>query len=175
MKKAFTLIELVIIIVVVGILAAAITPRLDKNPMIEAADQIASHIEYTKHLAMMNNNYVPTNPNWRSEQWAIVFNETGYSIQKLATTTPTYATNPSSPERHLDQTETPSLNLAKKYDMAPIAPITISFDSYGRPYVDGAKLDGTTDQVISITNNAGIKAEIAITPMTGMVKRQEWK
>ena len=49
MINAFTLIELVFVIVVVGVLAAAIIPRIQTNPVKEAAIQLLSHIRNTQH------------------------------------------------------------------------------------------------------------------------------
>ena len=45
-KRAFTMIELIFVIVVVGILAAMIMPRLERNGAKEAATQLLTHIRY---------------------------------------------------------------------------------------------------------------------------------
>jgi len=58
-KSAFTMIELILVIVVLGILAALAMPRVDRDSRQEAADNILSAIRYTQHLALMDNK---TNP-----------------------------------------------------------------------------------------------------------------
>ena len=64
MLNAFTLIELVFVIVVVGVLAAAIIPRIQTNPVKEAAIQLLSHIRYTQHLAMVDDKYNSNDSAW---------------------------------------------------------------------------------------------------------------
>ena len=54
MKKAFTMLELVVVIVVIGIIAVAALPRINDDHIAEAADQVMSHIRYTQHLAMQD-------------------------------------------------------------------------------------------------------------------------
>lgn len=56
-KKAFTLLELVFVIIVIGILAVLAMPNFDRQPLQEAAEQIASHIRYTQHLAMVDDKF----------------------------------------------------------------------------------------------------------------------
>lgn len=98
MKKAFTMIELVIVIVVIGIIAMVTIPKYDQNRVLIAAQQIASHIRYAQHLAMIDNrtNLIakptplpPTDPSgdqWWRERWTIAFTQNtnggrwGYSI-----------------------------------------------------------------------------------------------
>lgn len=90
MKKAFTMIELVIVIVVIGIIAMVTIPKYDQNRVLIAAQQIASHIRYAQHLAMIDNRTnLTTDPNgdqWWRERWTIAFtrningNRWGYSI-----------------------------------------------------------------------------------------------
>lgn len=98
MKKAFTMIELVIVIVVIGIIAMVAIPKYDQNRVLIAAQQIASHIRYAQHLAMIDNrtNLIAkpaplpaTDPNgdqWWRERWTIAFTQNtnggkwGYSI-----------------------------------------------------------------------------------------------
>lgn len=73
MKKAFTMIELIFVIVVAGILAAMALPRVDSNNLNEAADQIVSHIRYTQHLAMQDNKFNPNDQFWYKGRWEIRF------------------------------------------------------------------------------------------------------
>ena len=73
MKKAFTMIELVFILVVIGILAAAIIPRMQTHPVHEAAIQLVSHIRYTQHLALIDDKYDASDPNWFKKRWQIAF------------------------------------------------------------------------------------------------------
>ena len=79
-KKAFTMIELVFVIVVVGILAAIMIPKLNRNASREAANQILTHIRYTQHLAMQDDkyeNFVSDNPvRWFRMRWGVAINNT---------------------------------------------------------------------------------------------------
>ena len=59
MKKAFTMLELVFVIVIVGILSIVAASSFQRNTLREAADQVVSHIRYTQHLAMMDDKFVP--------------------------------------------------------------------------------------------------------------------
>ena len=56
-RLAFTMLELVFVIVVIGILAALAMPNLSTSPLQQAAEEIAGHIRYTQHLAMMEDKY----------------------------------------------------------------------------------------------------------------------
>ena len=60
--KAFTMIELIIVIVVAGILAGVMIPRLERNTLIEATQQVVKSLQYTQHLAMNNDIYDATDP-----------------------------------------------------------------------------------------------------------------
>ena len=71
MKKAFTMIELVFVIVVIGILSAIMIPRMRTNPLQEAAIQLVSHIRYTQHLAMVDDKFDLTDPNWFKGRWML--------------------------------------------------------------------------------------------------------
>ncbi|WP_103615632.1 pilus assembly FimT family protein [Campylobacter concisus] len=79
-KRAFTMIELVFVIVVVGILAAIMIPKLNRNASREAANQILTHIRYTQHLAMQDDKYENFISNqskpWFKTRWGITFNKT---------------------------------------------------------------------------------------------------
>jgi type II secretory pathway pseudopilin PulG len=77
--------ELVFVIVVVGILAAVLVPRMQDSRLREGADQIVSHIRYTQHLAMIDDKFDPADAVWYRKRWQILFeqnanNEWTYTI-----------------------------------------------------------------------------------------------
>ncbi|WP_297936387.1 prepilin-type N-terminal cleavage/methylation domain-containing protein, partial [uncultured Campylobacter sp.] len=78
MKKAFTMLELVVVIVVIGIIAAAALPRINDDHIAEAADQVMSHIRYTQHLAMQDSKFDPTDANWFRKRWSITFTRASF-------------------------------------------------------------------------------------------------
>mgnify|MGYP002640987218 FL=1 len=82
-QSAFTLLELVFVIVVTGILAAVIISNTRTNPVQEAAIQLVNHIRYTQHLAMMDDKF-DVDDKWYEERWQVRFTsdgiaETGYT------------------------------------------------------------------------------------------------
>lgn len=68
-RPAFTMIELVLVIVVLGILAALAMPRLERDIKQEAADSILSNIRYTQHLALTDNKHRFNHPDWQRAFW----------------------------------------------------------------------------------------------------------
>ncbi len=73
MKRGFTLIELVFVIVIIGVLSAILAPRFDRPSITEATHQLVSHIRYTQHLAMMDNKFDPIVGGWQRQRWNISF------------------------------------------------------------------------------------------------------
>ncbi|DAB27429.1 MAG: N-terminal methylation [Sulfurimonas sp. RIFOXYD12_FULL_33_39] len=73
MKKAFTMMEVIIVIVVIGILAAVVIPRSGSNKLAEAATQVVSHIRYTQHLAIVDGKFNGSDSNWYKNRWQIIF------------------------------------------------------------------------------------------------------
>jgi Tfp pilus assembly protein FimT len=69
------MIELVFVIVVIGIITAVMLPRIDRDNVYEAAQQVISHIKYTQHLAMIDNKFDDTDPLWYEEMWQIRFQD----------------------------------------------------------------------------------------------------
>ncbi len=68
-KPAFTMIELVMVIVVLGILAAMALPRMERDLRQEAGDNILSAIRYTQHMALMDDVTDPRNSDWQKSFW----------------------------------------------------------------------------------------------------------
>jgi len=77
MKKAFTLLELVFVIVIIGILAAVIIPSTKTNPIREASIQLLADIRYTQHLAMVDDRFDVNDAGWYHELWQINFTTGG--------------------------------------------------------------------------------------------------
>ena len=191
--RAFTMIELIFIIVVVGILAAVAIPRVERNGLIEAADQLASHIRYTQQLAMGDNKFSATDPNWHRKLWKIQFNGTSYSIwhddnANNRQEANEYAVDPMNPAKLLTSAgngttlaqQNRKLDLGRTYSITNIVisgcannPNHIGFDLKGRPMmVANAPLYSTlyrTACTITLTNDAGETAQIFVQPETGYV------
>jgi prepilin-type N-terminal cleavage/methylation domain-containing protein len=131
-KSAFTMLELVFVIVVIGILAMAIIPRMDRDTVYEAAEQLVSHIKYTQHLAMTDNVYDHNDPNWYQNRWRITFNGNTYEVSKSAG-----ASFAQDPLTKADMDGSGDYDLAAKYNITlstlPANNI-IAFDHLGRPY-----------------------------------------
>jgi prepilin-type N-terminal cleavage/methylation domain-containing protein len=132
--KAFTMIELVFVIVVLGILAALALPRMDRDLRQEAADNILSAIRYTQHLALNDDKtdpFNPIDPNWQKELWTIRFSLDGAGRYFYTVSSNTdHGTNVSideaaidpingkymySSDSTIDANESPNIFLGKKY------------------------------------------------------------
>ena len=72
-RPAFTLLELTIAIVVMGILASLAMPRMERDTLQEGADSVLSDIRYTQLLALTDNKHRFDNPNWQRAFWRIGF------------------------------------------------------------------------------------------------------
>ena len=69
-KSAFTMIELVFVIVVLGILASLAMDRMDRDLKQEAASTILSHIRLAQQLALSDNKHrSDNNVGWQQAYW----------------------------------------------------------------------------------------------------------
>lgn len=174
MKKAFTMLELVFVIVVIGILAALILPRTKTNPVQEAAVDLLSKIRYTQHLALVDDKYDDNNASSYKNRWQIQFNGNTYTV---TSSNSGIAKDPSNRDANV------SADLHKDYGVdinATNCSNMISFDYLGRPITGNISTaigpySGPNMQLMqndcNITLSAnGESATITITPETGYAK-----
>lgn len=101
MKKSFTMLEIIMVIIVIGILAAVIIPRTGSNKLAEVAVQVVRDIRYTQHLAMIDDKFDSNVAHWYRQRWQIAFSTAhstrSYSIfsDSPSLTTGAYDGNPS--------------------------------------------------------------------------------
>ena len=83
MKKAFTLVELIFVVVVIGILAFSLWPKKQPIQALAAARQIVAHIRYTQHLALNDDKFATHTDgtssiarDWYKRLWRITFSNT---------------------------------------------------------------------------------------------------
>jgi len=78
------MIELIIVIVIAGVLAAMMIPRLERDNLRDATNQVVRHIQYAQHLAMVDDIYDVNDVTWYRERWKIQFHKRGGSDNQWA-------------------------------------------------------------------------------------------
>ena len=80
-KSAFTMIELVFVIVVLGILASLAMGRMDRDLKQEASSTILSHIRLAQQLALSDNKHRSDNSaSWQTGYWQFAMKSCGDDI-----------------------------------------------------------------------------------------------
>lgn len=171
-RTGFTMMELIIVIVIGGILAAVMIPRLERDPTREAANQIVRHIQYAQHLAMVDDVYLATDNTWFTNRWRITFNSANYTVSSTHGTG-TVATNQGSQElingTAAGDLSEYSVTLSLKDGCSGKS--AIAFDNFGSPHLSLSTITETTWAnacTIEITGN-GKTATVSIQPETGYV------
>ncbi|SFV58823.1 Putative periplasmic ATP /GTP-binding protein [hydrothermal vent metagenome] len=155
-KSAFTMIELVFVIVILGIIASIAMGRMERDLKQEASETILSHIRLTQQLALRDNKHrSDNNLDWQKSYWQIDFNCTSScryivgsdkdldsSIDKIESaidpTDGKYLWNDGSTDSDMSN----KVLLEDKFGIHTIAPSagcngsnSIAFDYLGRPYI----------------------------------------
>ena len=167
MKKAFTMLELIMVIVIIGILAAVIMPRTASNDTAEAAVKLISDIRYTQHLAMVDDKFGATDANWYKKIWQIRFSGNTYSI--VSDNNATFAKNPIDKNKEIKNIELDGVAID-----ATNCNSIIGFDHIGRPITGDLTVAGTSPYSNLMTANCVIQLSdgstdinITIRPETG--------
>ena len=184
MKKAFTMLELIMVIVIIGILAAVIMPRTGSNKTAEAAVKLISDIRYTQHLAMIDDKYGENTAgvvDWYKKIWRIRFDTNdSYSI-----VSDRFAKDPITREdmTGIDLHALYGVNLSATGGcIQAVANGIVGFDHIGRPIVDVPSLTSSysgalvsklmnTDCTVTIQGD-GPDVVLTLRPETGYVSMQ---
>jgi len=196
MKKAFTLLELIFVIVAIGIISAVAFPSMDDGKLQKAADQVVSHIRYTQHLAMVDDKFDVNDPLWFRENWQIQFEEGPSEVGYMVYSDLNHAGNANNNEfardpltqRKISQA-TGVADLGGKYGITNIefsnncrgsgTGRELSFDFLGRPYTHITAATPLAANIhqhllrgdcnITLTNSEG-NITIGIEPETGYAR-----
>ena len=178
MKKAFTLLELVFVIVIAGILAFVLIPKSSDTKLLESANQLISHIRYAQQLALNNDQFDPNDKDWYKKMWRIEFESNGtYKVWRgNEAKSNKIAPDPANPGQKLKDVQLKRGIVAKGKK--------VIFDELGRVYSEQAtnksyenKIDtNTTIKLCKGSANSACTGkehiELSIEPETGYILPQ---
>lgn len=90
MRKSFSMIELVFVVVMLGVIAGAAVMYIPQTNLQQAADYLISNIKYAKSLAQTDDRYYTISEanvansqlkNWKAGMWQVQFHTTGSNTQ----------------------------------------------------------------------------------------------
>lgn len=173
-RPAFTMLELVFVIVVLGILASLAIPRLERDLRQEAKDNLLSAIRYTQHLALIDDKTDPADPNWQKKLWKISFSTSADNLANFYTVSSDTNQDETVDENEtaidpangkymftndstIDASESPNIFIGKKYGVINMTfsggcsndDPDIGFDHLGRPHNDIVDAENDYDQYMS--------------------------
>ncbi len=140
-RSGFTMLELVMVIIVMGIIASVAMPQMDRDTKQEGADIVLSDIRLTQHMALMDYRHSFNNSRWQRSFWK-------FSVESCASDTGLFIGIGSDKDYEGDTDE-----IEAALDSANGKPM---FWSNQRECTNGG--DNTVSSEIFITKKYGIKA-----------------
>lgn len=106
-KTAFTILELIFVLIVIGILSVVFIPKFGQNKLSQAANQLVSDIRYTQHLAMTDDKYNSNDEYWYRRRWELAFSsadstQSYYIFSDSPSLTGAYDGNPGANSNYTD-------------------------------------------------------------------------
>lgn len=150
--RGFSLVELVVILVLVGIVSALVIPRFESAPITVGAqaDQLATDIRYAQALAMT-----------RGARYCLYLgtltNGTSYAIRTGANCATT-VTHPATGSSTVDFSDL-------SYTATNLSTVYIEFDTMGRP----TTISPVTSSAQIVLNGNGESRTVAVSGVTGRV------
>jgi len=83
LKKSFSYIELIFILVIIAIISAQFIPKNLNNNLDQAASKIIIHLKHTKYQAMIDNRFNHNDAFWFRERWTLKFQNCSKNIGGL--------------------------------------------------------------------------------------------
>jgi MSHA pilin protein MshC len=167
----FTLIELIVVIVLLGILSAVLLPRSNTNAILVStqAEQLAADIRYVQSLAMTQG-WSGVNPRRYYISYTVASAPAQYAMYSVSPVSinPVIAVAP--PSGGASPISLAGITLSS----SGLGNNLIAFDALGAPYTDQAASTvlSTTSATITLTGAQGTSRTIQVFPGTGMVRVQ---
>ncbi len=73
MKKAFSLLELILIIFILILIASFFKPKVNDNSLIIATNRMLLYLKQTRYQSLLDNKYDNTDPLWYKKRWTLKF------------------------------------------------------------------------------------------------------
>ena len=73
MKKAFSILEILLIISLLGFLYTAFIPKTQINRIDELTNRLVLYLKQTRYQALINNKYYDNDDYWHKKRWTLKF------------------------------------------------------------------------------------------------------
>lgn len=78
-KRSFSLIEIIIVIVIISILSLFFAPKFENNSLDIGVNRIINDLEITRMLALNSDTFDTEDSNYYKKRWQLIFSKSNYS------------------------------------------------------------------------------------------------